>query len=190
MLSSHFDFHRLQNIYHYFLFKIPKVQESIWTYNDCKCFWIILLVTQQCIVMKSGKLFKNSFWDLFYFCTWVFCLDVYLCTTCVPGACGFQKKVLDLFNPALQIFTRCHVGTRNPNQVLCKTNNCSQSLTTSPTWSPSSHLHLLSMCRFLVLEEFNREKLSFFVKHILNYCKWYSPHWRLELILLAWLVSL
>lgn len=28
----------------------------------------------------------------------MFCLNIYLCTTCVPGACGVQKRVLVSLN--------------------------------------------------------------------------------------------
>ena len=41
---------------------------------------------------------------------------VCLCTTCVPGDCGGQKKVLGFLELELKMAVNCHVGAGNQTQ--------------------------------------------------------------------------
>lgn len=43
-----------------------------------------------------------SFFFKIYLCVWVFCLHICLRSTCVPGACGSQKRVLGSLQLELQ----------------------------------------------------------------------------------------
>ena len=52
------------------------------------------------------------FQKLFILCVWVFCLRVYLYTTCVSGAPRGKKRVLDPLGLELQTVVSHHVGTR------------------------------------------------------------------------------
>jgi hypothetical protein len=40
---------------------------------------------------------------------WVFCLHICLCTVCVPGAHGSQRRVSDPLELELQFVVSCHV---------------------------------------------------------------------------------
>lgn len=55
------------------------------------------------------------------------CLHVCVCTTCIFGAHGGQKRVLDPLE--LQLFVRHHVGVRHRTWVLCRSSLCSSLLT-------------------------------------------------------------
>jgi hypothetical protein len=52
-------------------------------------------------------------------------LALCLCAKCVTGACGGQKRTLDLLDLELLMTVSCHVGARNRTQVLCKSSQCS-----------------------------------------------------------------
>lgn len=58
-----------------------------------------------------------------YFMCMIFCLHVYL--HIAGGAHGDQKMALDSLELVLQTIVSHHVGTGNPTQSLCKSNNCS-----------------------------------------------------------------
>ena len=50
-------------------------------------------------------------------------MNIYECTTCVPGAPGGQKRALDPLELKLHMVGNDHVGAGNQIQVLCKGNN-------------------------------------------------------------------
>lgn len=64
--------------------------------------------------------------DLFYV-SWVFCSNIYLCTTWVPDAQGGQKRGLNPLGLTLWMTVSHHVCAMN--QILCK-NKCTE--TTEP----------------------------------------------------------
>lgn len=75
-------------------------------------------------------------------CVWTFCLNVYLCTMCMPGARGRQKKAreLDPLKLELWMVTSHRVGTRTWTWILYKSNKCSKTLS-----------HLSSHKRFILI---------------------------------------
>lgn len=54
---------------------------------------------------------------------YVFCLNVNMCTTCKLGACGCQKRGLDLLELELQMVVNHYVGARNQTWVFSNDNN-------------------------------------------------------------------
>jgi hypothetical protein len=63
---------------------------------------------------------------IFNLCMWVFCLLAYLCTTCMSGALGGQKKMSDLLELKLWPIVSYHVGTGDQTQVFWKSSQCSK----------------------------------------------------------------
>lgn len=55
----------------------------------------------------------------------MFCLHVDMCTMCVPGACGGQRKVLDPPELELQVVVSHDIGAGDSTQILHKINKCS-----------------------------------------------------------------
>lgn len=57
---------------------------------------------------------------------WVFFLHVCMCTVCVSGACGVQKRVLDPLGLELQMVVSNHAGRcRELNSGPLRSNKCS-----------------------------------------------------------------
>jgi hypothetical protein len=54
------------------------------------------------------------FLKLFFVCIWVFCLQVFMCITCMPGACFSQQRTPGSLDLELQMFVSHHVvlGTK------------------------------------------------------------------------------
>ena len=46
------------------------------------------------------------------------CVHICLCTSCVFGACGGQKRALDALELELQMVVSHHMGAGNQTQVL------------------------------------------------------------------------
>lgn len=67
---------------------------------------------------------------LFY--VWVICLHVYVCITCVPGACRHQKWASGPLGTELCMVVTPHVGVKNGAWVLPKTNKYSNGWAVSP----------------------------------------------------------
>lgn len=55
----------------------------------------------------------------------LFCLNIYLFSTCVPGPCGGQKRASDPLEQESQVAMSHYVDAGDPIQVLCKSNQCS-----------------------------------------------------------------
>lgn len=51
-------------------------------------------------------------------------LHICICTICLPGALGEQRRALDTLELELQVIVNCHLDSRNQTQVLCKSNKC------------------------------------------------------------------
>ena len=48
-----------------------------------------------------------------------------MCTKCMLGCLGSQKRVLDPLELELDMFASHHMGDRNQTWVLCKSSECS-----------------------------------------------------------------
>lgn len=60
--------------------------------------------------------------------TWVFCVDVCLCTTCMPGAYGGQRSESDTLGLELQVMVNHGVGVWDRTRVLWKRGSAEPSL--------------------------------------------------------------
>ena len=56
----------------------------------------------------------------------MFCLHISICTMCVPGAYGSQKRALDLLELKLQMVVNYHVSAGNRTWVPCNSNTFSK----------------------------------------------------------------
>ena len=65
------------------------------------------------------------FKEIIIFSTWMFCLCVCLCASCLPSTVGDQKRMSDPLELALQMVVSSHVGAGNPTQILWKSSQCS-----------------------------------------------------------------
>lgn len=65
--------------------------------------------------------------DLFtlFYVSECFCLSVCVCTVCMPGAFGSQKRDLDFLKLESQMVVIHHVGARNRARGPCSGNKCS-----------------------------------------------------------------
>jgi hypothetical protein len=64
-----------------------------------------VLLTAEPSLQPPGSLKNNFYFRLINLCIWVFCLHVCLCAKSVPGACGGQKRLLDI--PGTRIIDGC-----------------------------------------------------------------------------------
>lgn len=68
----------------------------------------------------------------FYFCVWIFCLLICMCTTCMPGARRHQKRALEAQELKLQ-WMWASVWVLNWTWVPCESHRC---LNTEPSLQP------------------------------------------------------
>lgn len=62
---------------------------------------------------------------------------VYMCITCVPDACGNQKKITDSLELELQVVMSCHVDAGNWEPNPSPFGRAASALTTRPPIEPS-----------------------------------------------------
>lgn len=51
-------------------------------------------------------------WYKWFYYFMLMCMDIFLCSMCVPGACKNQK-LMDSQEPELQMIVNCHGSARN-----------------------------------------------------------------------------
>lgn len=97
-----------------------------------------------------------------------------VCPMCIPGACGGQKRTVNLLGLVLQMVGNHHVGSRNRVQALCYSHS---------TIEPSLQPHLAILKRGLCCEIGDYSSLT-----VCKYLTWF-PQFRsglkLETILLT-----
>ena len=92
----------------------PSLQPHNVTFNP------ILRSVSLFFYLKKRKLYLQVLNLFFFFICMVFCLHVYLCTTCELGTHGGQKRTLALLELELQMVVCHHMCAGSQTQVLWK----------------------------------------------------------------------